>query len=113
MPMKAACWEQARRVEGVFAMLWILLAVLLGVLGLVIAVLVGVDQLRQRNLHYWLPTYLRESGRRRDPRPDEDVHLILCIADHFEPRGANPRGQEATAMVQRWVREYPRQFAGF
>jgi hypothetical protein len=69
--------------------------------------------LRRRALDRWLPAYLRDVARRRDPRPDEEVHLLLCIADHYEPKQFRPPPHVARARVERWVRDYPRQFAQF
>ena len=62
-----------------------------------------------RGLDRWLPGYLATIGRRRVPRPDESVHLLLCIADHFEPR----LDAAAESRVERWVTEYPRLFDRF
>src|SRR5262249_44373146 len=64
-------------------------------------------------LDCWLPLYLRDAGRRRDPRPDEEIHLLLCVADHFEPKQFRPPPHVARARVERWVRDYPRQFGAF
>jgi hypothetical protein len=69
--------------------------------------------LRRRGLDRWLPAYLRDAGRRRDPRPGEEVHLLLCVADHYEPKQHRPPPHDARARVERWVRDYPRQFAQF
>src|SRR5205809_7796369 len=69
--------------------------------------------LHQRGMSRWLPSYLRDTGRRRDPRPDEPVHLLLCIADHYEPKQFRPPPHVARARVERWVNDYPRQFARF
>ncbi len=69
--------------------------------------------LHRRGLDRWLPSYLRDSGRRRDPRPGEEVHLLLCIADHYEPKQFKTPPHVARARVDRWVRDYPRQFARF
>jgi hypothetical protein len=69
--------------------------------------------IRARKMDRWLPAYLGGAGKRRDPAPGEDVHLILCVADHFEPKfgGVGPEG--AAARVRKWVEEYPRQLARF
>jgi hypothetical protein len=56
-------------------MIYLLLGLMLGGIVLVLGVLVGLDWFRHKNLHYWLPTYLRERSRRRDPGPEEEVHL--------------------------------------
>jgi len=92
-------------------LLWLVLLVVLvlDVLGL----LLFLDQLRQRNLQCWLPTYLREVPRRRPPAPGEEVHLLLCIADHFEPRGNKALPEAGREMLQRWIQEYPRLYGSF
>ena len=41
---------------------------------------------RRRGLDRWLIPYLLSKGSRRSPRPGESIHLLLCIADHFEPK---------------------------
>src|SRR5579871_1456351 len=69
--------------------------------------------LRQRGMDTWLPSYLRDVGRRRDPRPGEDVHLLFCIADHYEPHQHHASADVGRARVEHWLREYPRQFARF
>lgn len=69
--------------------------------------------LRRRGLDRWLGQYLLELPKRRSPRPGEPVHVLLCIADHFEPNlgGASP--PTAWQRVRRWVEDYPRLFNGF
>jgi hypothetical protein len=47
------------------------------------------------------------------PRPGETVHMLLCIADHFEPKLGSAPPARAAARVRRWVEEYPKQFAEF
>ena len=73
----------------------------------------AVQRLRRRGLDRWLPSYLLQTAQRRARRPRGEVHLLLCVADHFEPKvhGATPA--RAQARVQRWVEEYPRRFGGF
>ena len=68
---------------------------------------------QRRGLHRWIVPYLMQTGKRRLPRGDEDVHLILCVADHFEPKGGQATPERAWARVNRWVCEYPRQLGGF
>lgn len=69
--------------------------------------------LHRRGMDRWLPSYFHDSIRRRDPRPDEEVHLLLCIADHYEPKQRNTPPHVARSRVERWMRDYPRQFARF
>jgi hypothetical protein len=90
--------------------------ILLVLLGAAVVGLGGIwawRQVRLRSLDRWLVQYVRETPRRRDPRTSEPVHLLLCVADHYEPmiHGAPP--QVAASRVEHWLREYPRQFGGF
>jgi hypothetical protein len=64
-------------------------------------------------LDRWIGSYLTEIPKRRPPRPGAAVHLLLCLADHYEPKQNRPPADISRARVQRWVRDYPRQFARF
>ncbi|MEX2177025.1 MAG: hypothetical protein WD872_21865 [Pirellulaceae bacterium] len=44
----------------------------------------------------------------RPPSLDRPLCVLLCIADHFEPRRENPSPSVARERVARWVNEYPR-----
>lgn len=59
-----------------------------------------------RNLHLWLPAYLRQFSRRKQPLP-ERFHLIFCFCDHFEPLWGNPSQQVARERLRRWLVTYP------
>ena len=61
----------------------------------------------------WLPSYLKEIPKRRMPRRGQEVHLLLCVADHYEPKQNGPAAEVSRARVERWVRDYPRQFGRF
>jgi hypothetical protein len=69
--------------------------------------------LRRRHMHRWLPAYLRGRAQRRLPAPEEEVHLLLCVADHFEPRMDGADHATALRRVENWAREFPRLFACF
>ena len=62
----------------------------------------------------WLPTYAWQSLTRRPPRGT--VHLIIAMADHFEPAIVPGNGQarapyqEQMRRLEFWCREYPRVF---
>lgn len=64
----------------------------------------------------WLPAFAWQRLTRRPPR-GAPVHLILALADHFEPSivpEAPKRWAEADVQerrVERWCREYPRAFS--
>ena len=49
------------------------------------------------------------------PRPmrrDRDLHLFLCVCDHYEPMWHRPARHVQDARVQRWAKEYPRSVDG-
>jgi hypothetical protein len=73
----------------------------------------GYRVLRGRGYDRWLGTYLRQTGRRRPPLPQEEVHLLLCVADHFEPKAGQAPPEVARARVEFWTREYPRRLGPF
>lgn len=64
-------------------------------------------------LSHWLPGYAAGSLRRRTPRADRPVHLLLCIADHYEPGNGGVSTQIARRRVRHWVEQYPRALGNF
>jgi hypothetical protein len=70
-------------------------------------------QLRRRGLHRWLGSYVLQVPRRRRRRDGQPVHLLLCIADHFEPQVGNAPREIAHSRVERWLRDYPQVFGAF
>jgi hypothetical protein len=82
-------------------------------LGLAVGSALGYRQLRKRELHRLAIPYLLQSGKRRAPRPGEEVHLLLCIADHYEPAADGASPGQACGRVARWVRDYLRQLGRF
>ena len=69
--------------------------------------------LRRKELNRWLGTYVSSPSRRQDPDADDDVHVLLCVADHYEPRWGEPTAEVADARVRNWVENYPRLFSRF
>ena len=68
---------------------------------------------RTRSLLSWLPNYLLAARRRGAPALNQPVHLLLCLADHFEPvRGDSPV-EVARQRLVRWLDSYPRLFDQF
>jgi hypothetical protein len=57
--------------------------------------------------------YLRQATKRRPVRQDRPVHLLMCLADHFEPELGNAPPEVRQARVERWLRDYPRLFGDF
>src|SRR5262249_23245579 len=68
--------------------------------------------IRRRNAQRWLGAYVREWAKRHDPSPTEDVHLLICVADHFEPKFGNAPLDVARERVRQGVERSPR-FARF
>jgi hypothetical protein len=73
-----------------------------------------------RKLSYmgrWFPSYIWQRLTRR--QPTTRTHLILALADHFEPSivpgdgSARALDKEQERRLERWCHEYPRQFANF
>jgi hypothetical protein len=75
---------------------------------------IGYWQLRRRGVGSWIWPCLRDSTLRNGtPQPDAPVHLLLCIADHFEPKLYDAGAALARRRVQRWLDEYPARFGRF
>jgi hypothetical protein len=83
------------------------------VAALLAALVLFAWQVRRRHLEKWLVPYALEGRKRRPRRRGEPTHLLLCIADHYEPKWGSPPPDVAQARVDRWVREYPERFARF
>jgi hypothetical protein len=60
----------------------------------------------------WLPGYAATPLRRRR-RSDQPVHLLLCIADHFEPANGGASDATARRRVESWVHLYPKMLGDF
>ncbi|MBN1558303.1 MAG: hypothetical protein JW951_09175 [Lentisphaerae bacterium] len=64
-----------------------------------------------RGADRWLPGYLASLARRpRETRVPR--HLIIGIADHFEPFRGGPARCDARATVRRWTERYPASVSG-
>lgn len=68
--------------------------------------------MNRRHLNRWLVSYLREipAQRQKMRRLGEPFHLLLCIADHFEPKNGAPPSEVARKRVEDWVKDYPQRF---
>ena len=74
----------------------------------VIVVLIGMGilvwmmrRIRRLGLDRWLAPYVLQSPRRRWPKADEEIHVLLCIADHYEPKQYRPSAEVSRARVRR------------
>ena len=99
---------------------WVLIPVsLLVVLGLALWFII-----RQRNMQYWLMSYLFPSSKQKGYRPlirklrsdykpaevDIPVDIYIAICDHYEPEWGSPDKATSINRVARWCKEYPAQF---
>ena len=66
-----------------------------------------------RNAHIWLPGYLRARLGRQRPPSQGPVHLMFCVADHYEPNHQEASIDQEHARVARWRKEYPALFDRF
>jgi len=75
--------------------------------GLVAALGTGLvaAQAWKKNIHCWLPAYLRWTPEPFDA--GQPLHLYFCFTDHYEPLWAGASVQTGRERVQRWVNEYP------
>jgi hypothetical protein len=89
---------------------WLLGGAALGTAGLAAF---GWPKVQERGLDQWLPEYWATQSRRRDPAPGQPVHLLLCIADHYEPKLGGAPPHQAKERVDRWCAEYPKLFEQF
>jgi hypothetical protein len=88
-------------------MFWLLGVVALAGLG---AVWWGI---RRKSVDRWLVSYLADVPRRKTPSPEEDIHVLLCIVDHFEPKWGDSDLAAAASRVERCVRDYPKVLGAF
>ena len=105
--------------------MWIAAGILSGLL-LAAGVLL-VWQICARNMQRWLGPYLRQrlarlwvagGGKSHRLLPaarhsPPTTHLLLCLADHFEPRAQGVSREQGLKRVQYWVSNYPRLFGRF
>jgi hypothetical protein len=91
-------------------MTWLLLLAGLAAAALLV---LAVRHARRTGQDRWLGAYVRQFPRRRPPEPGRNVHVLLCVADHYEPMVRRPTPEVARARVERWAREYPRLFGRF
>jgi hypothetical protein len=69
--------------------------------------------MREKGLGSWLLGYAAMAGRRRPRRLGEEAHVLLCLADHYEPKCANASSERARRRVRNWVEQYPILFGRF
>jgi hypothetical protein len=63
--------------------------------------------LRKRGIDRWLLPYLATRIGTRSRNAAWPIHVLFCIADHYEPRHGKVADEQAKARVSRWVDQYP------
>ena len=66
-------------------------------------------RMHRRNAFIWLPAYIKGdwAGSREEPAPGGPVHVLFCVADHFEPGWNHADPALQIERVDEWVKEYP------
>jgi hypothetical protein len=70
-----------------------------------------LKNLRDKNLHTWLPSYLVQRLRHRRAAGTAGSglrHLLFAFCDHYEPLWARATPEEGEARVRFWEETYPR-----
>ncbi|HZK79887.1 MAG TPA: hypothetical protein VFC46_02445, partial [Humisphaera sp.] len=66
-----------------------------------------------RSLNRWLPTYVRDTHRRRPCPRSTPIHVLLCVCDHYEPQCGQATAEQSAARVEAWITQYPKLFSRF
>ncbi len=67
--------------------------------------------LRVRGMDRWFLDYVLQSPRRwREKAKRGEVHLLIAVADHFEPMHKAKSALQGQARIDRWAEVYPRIF---
>lgn len=80
---------------------------------LILACAWAFQRLNQRGLNRWLLPYCAQFSRRRSVCENEPVHLLLCVADHFELHNGGASDEQAMNRLRQWTERYPALFGGF
>jgi len=68
------------------------------------AVLALLREIWAKNMHIWLPNYIRHKPR---PAHKGPTHIMFCFVDHFEPRWSQADYDIEVKRVDRWLNGYP------
>jgi hypothetical protein len=67
----------------------------------------------RRGLDRWLLPYMFQAPGRWARRVGRPAHVLLCIADHFEPARGGADRRLAEERLAPWILDYPRLFERF
>ena len=91
----------------------LILILIVAALASLIAVAFIGREFRRTGVLRWLGGYARSYGRRRRPEPGEIIDVLICVADHYEPKSQHADVEQGLTRVRRWATEFPRLFGGF
>jgi hypothetical protein len=77
------------------------------------AALGALRWLRRRGIEPGLALKLLRQSLRRPTVPASGAHVLICVADHYEPLFGRAPLRVGRARVARWLHDYPRQFTRF
>ena len=82
--------------------------------GVATAIAVGaLVVLRRRGTHLWMGSYIAARRSRSLPGAGDEVHVLLCVADHYEPKWGKAPPELAESRVRSWLENYPKLFGRF
>jgi len=67
--------------------------------------------LYKKQLHIWILSYLK--SKPFQPNTEEPIHILFCLADHFEPYWNKVDDETARRRVDAWIAGYPKMAAKF
>jgi len=93
-------------------------SILIAFACLVAGLLVGAGavvavEFRRKSLHRWLLSYFRDRLIRPRPTPGTPIDVLLCIADHYEPKSLGADSQQGMTRLRHWCETYPQMFGRF
>lgn len=62
---------------------------------------------RTRDFDIWLIPYLKQLLARRRLQTRGPTHIMLCVADHFEPQGGAAGYEHEVRRMDEWMSRYP------
>lgn len=82
------------------------------------AILVGVvaaiaAAIRQKNMQYWLASYVIPAEPAARPDTSRPRHVFIAVCDHWEPGNDGASDDVAMAKVERWASMYPKLYGQF
>lgn len=69
--------------------------------------------LRSRGMGRWIDRYVIHRLTAPRPRTEGPIDVLICFADHYEPKAYGADREAGLRRVEAWHREFPRQFARF